>query len=350
VVRKRELFKDRRSSNPAGLRSPDLTGVRVSVVIPAFNAGTRLDRTLRAALAQTAPAHEIIVIDDGSTDDTGAVCARFAPAVRCHRVPNGGQQRARNLGVDLATGDWIALLDQDDLWHSDYLAEVAAFLAAHDGAADLMLCDAESVQEAGQDNEVLESSHLTERAPAGYWAGMGGDPAARWSRLPAFDVARYPAFHPAQPSLTCVSIAFWRRIGGFDPRMRGNLAENLEFEMRALRTARVGVLWRPLVTVVNHDSNLTKDRLGVAMDLVDCLAFVRDHHDLTQAIREAVEREIQARLPAAIAAAFSVRDFARVRRFGASQLGPADLRIRAKRAIAALPAPAARLAAALVSH
>lgn len=67
-------------------------------------------------LHQTAPAHEVVVVDDGSTDATPQACAGFGARDRVLRVPNGGQQHARNLGVEAATGDWVALLDHDDLW------------------------------------------------------------------------------------------------------------------------------------------------------------------------------------------------------------------------------------------
>ncbi len=88
----------------------------VSVIIPAYNAGQRITRAIANVLNQTLPVLEVIVVDDGSTDDTVAVASRFGPPVRVVSKPNGGPASARNLGAGLARGDWLAMLDADDWW------------------------------------------------------------------------------------------------------------------------------------------------------------------------------------------------------------------------------------------
>jgi glycosyltransferase involved in cell wall biosynthesis len=98
---------------PAHLSTGDHS---VSVVIPAFNSAKTLGRTIESAISQTFPPLEIIVVDDGSSDDTAAVAESFGPPVHVIRKPNGGPASARNLGVDQARGHWIAFLDADDQW------------------------------------------------------------------------------------------------------------------------------------------------------------------------------------------------------------------------------------------
>ena len=89
----------------------------VSVIIPAYNAGQRVARAITSALDQTLPVLEIIVVDDGSTDDTVAGRLQFrADPVRVISKPNGGPATARNLGAKVARGDWLAMLDADDWW------------------------------------------------------------------------------------------------------------------------------------------------------------------------------------------------------------------------------------------
>lgn len=88
----------------------------VSVVIPAFNNGDYIVDAVTSALNQTHPC-EIIVVDDGSTDDTASQLAPFAGRIKYIRQPNQGVSVARNNGIRQASGDWVALLDADDLWH-----------------------------------------------------------------------------------------------------------------------------------------------------------------------------------------------------------------------------------------
>jgi teichuronic acid biosynthesis glycosyltransferase TuaG len=87
----------------------------LSVVIPAYNASLTLKEAIDSALEQTHPAHEIIVVDDGSTDNTKAVCERYGERIRYVYQTNQGVSRARNTGIAAATGNWIALLDADDV-------------------------------------------------------------------------------------------------------------------------------------------------------------------------------------------------------------------------------------------
>jgi glycosyltransferase involved in cell wall biosynthesis len=93
----------------------------VSVIIPTFNHGPYVVDAVTSALAQTYRHTEIIVIDDGSTDDTARQLQPFADRIHYVYQPNHGLSAARNAGVRLAKGDWIALLDADDVWHKEKL-------------------------------------------------------------------------------------------------------------------------------------------------------------------------------------------------------------------------------------
>ncbi len=110
-------------------------GPLVSVVIPAFNGERFIGRTIESALAQTYSNAEIIVVDDGSTDATLEVVRRFGDRVRCLRQSNQGGAAARNQGVSAARGDWVAFLDQDDLWRPEKLQRQAAVFLAEPSIA-----------------------------------------------------------------------------------------------------------------------------------------------------------------------------------------------------------------------
>lgn len=96
---------------------------KASIVIPVHNGASFVGRAIESVLAQTEPDLELIVVDDGSVDDTGSVVAAFAdPRLRCHRQRNAGPSAARNAGIELAQGEWIGFLDADDCWAPRKLA------------------------------------------------------------------------------------------------------------------------------------------------------------------------------------------------------------------------------------
>ena len=106
----------------------------VSVIIPAYNAETFITECLDTVFAQTLTDFEVIVVDDGSADDTVKVLESDPRNVRVFTQPNSGQGAARNRGFSEARGRYIALLDADDLWCPDFLRRTVDFLEEHSDA------------------------------------------------------------------------------------------------------------------------------------------------------------------------------------------------------------------------
>lgn len=103
----------------------------ISVIIPTFNRAKTLPRALESIRRQTYPPSEIILIDDGSTDETPRVIARQFPEVRYIRQENRGVSSARNTGIKAAVGEWIAFLDSDDEWLPKKLEKQVEALQHH---------------------------------------------------------------------------------------------------------------------------------------------------------------------------------------------------------------------------
>lgn len=132
----------------------------VSAIIPAYNAAATLGEAIGSIAAQSLPPGETIVVDDGSSDDIGGVVARYA-GVKLIWQANAGPSAAINRGVAAASGEWLAILDADDLWTPGALA---SHLDAIDGVrADIVVGYVEEFR-----HDAYEKL-LTIRAPAAGW-------------------------------------------------------------------------------------------------------------------------------------------------------------------------------------
>ena len=166
----------------------------VSIIIPTFNrAGCVLD-AIKSAQAQTYPAKEIIVVDDGSGDDTRQRVSAIEGIEYLYQ-PNQGHGAARNYGLRAAQGEYIASLDSDDLWDEDFLATSVGFMEARN--LDFVFINWTKVMPGGQ----LQSSEwLRDRKWKRYSAQRDGD----WFMLNPADVRRLFLKHNPAPSSSLV--------------------------------------------------------------------------------------------------------------------------------------------------
>ena len=113
----------------------------VSVIVPVFDVAPWLDEALGSVVSQTYRDLEVIVVDDGSTDGSGEICEAWAgrdSRLKVIHQPNGGLSRARNVGLDLASGDAVAFLDSDDAWLPDFVERMVAGMEG--SGADVVAC------------------------------------------------------------------------------------------------------------------------------------------------------------------------------------------------------------------
>jgi glycosyltransferase involved in cell wall biosynthesis len=120
------------------------------VIIPAYNQAKYLEDALQSVFAQTFTHYEIVVVNDGSTDGTAAVAARYADRIRYFFQENRGLAGARNTGIHQAQGELVALLDSDDIWLPDYLQTMVTLATAYPQTA-VFFSAARCMDAAGQE-------------------------------------------------------------------------------------------------------------------------------------------------------------------------------------------------------
>lgn len=227
----------------------------VSVVIPTYNRARWLPETVASVLGQSVPPLEVLIVDDGSTDDTATVCAGMPPPVRYLRQANAGVGAARNRGIREARGDFVALVDSDDVWEP---AKLEAQLELHRCFPDTGWSVTNHVT-IGLDGQALPGRQGFVRG-FGVFDAVGMAPEAffdRWFRRGEITAAgtRHtvfvgdaytPLFYGNFASPTCVMIrrSLLEQAGGFDESLR--LAEETEFFHRLSASAPLGILMTPL--------------------------------------------------------------------------------------------------------
>ena len=174
--------------------------MKFSVVVPCHNASATVAQTLASIAAQTWAPHEIIVVDDNSTDDSRAQIENCGVPVRFYRVDFACAGAARNVGIAAATGDWIALCDADDVWFSHHLAQAAQVLGDGD---DVSYMANHCLRRADKDEPLPDS--MTHRIEA----SGGGKMGAAW-----LDIL-VDGFHFGHSTVIYRRDAL-REIGGFD--------------------------------------------------------------------------------------------------------------------------------------
>ena len=209
----------------------------IAVVIPCYRQAHYLHEAIESVLAQTRPANEIIVVDDGSPDDTQRVVelyARSAPQVRCIRQANQGLSAARNAGLRMASADFIMFLDADDRLHDSALALSAAALEQNPTWAFVF-----------GEHRLIDTSGVLLRDKRG--SCCEGDLYEAMLRTNIVGV----------PAAVLYRREIMLRAGGFDESYRA--AEDYELYLRIMRTDPVGCHSHLIADYRRHPGAMSND-------------------------------------------------------------------------------------------
>lgn len=261
---------------------------RFSVIIPAFNAAATLARAIESVRRQSWPAHEIIVVDDGSSDATAAVARQFGDAVRLIRQPNSGVSVARNAGAAAATGDWLAFLDADDWYDRDRIRLHAEWLA-DDPALDCLTGDYEYRDAAGKRLGTSMAQHEAGRMMLRKAAG-----ASRVVMEAPAELAAFVADHFGDTHTLSVPRDRFVELGGYPSGFK--VCEDVHFLTRLVaRSRRIGVVCQSLgVYVIHGDSATRRDPVAAQRENVRTLAdLARLAGNLPKPVRQGVALRLQ---------------------------------------------------------
>jgi glycosyltransferase involved in cell wall biosynthesis len=205
---------------------------RVSVIIPSFNRAHCIAGSVDSVLAQSFQDLEVIVVDDGSTDDTQEVLARFGNRIRVVRQKNGGVAAARNAGIRVARGSWIAFQDSDDTWRPEKLQTQIEFLEKYQA----QMCFTRSVTDSGEMLKDIEEIASTCVEPGVY----------RIERSAAIDSVCSTPLHPYLQTAV-IARELLESVGNFDTSLCA--AEDTLLIFNLAFSAAFLYIDRPLVVI-----------------------------------------------------------------------------------------------------
>ncbi|ANL30170.1 glycosyltransferase family 2 protein (plasmid) [Rhizobium phaseoli] len=251
-----------------------LSAPLVSVVVPAFNASPYIERTLRSAVQQTYANLEIIVVNDGSTDDTARLVEKMAavdPRIRLLSTSNRGVAAARNTGIEASSGLYVAFLDADDLWHRTKIEKQVNALhrLSQDWAAVYVLHHI-----INRDDEIVCSY---------------GSHVAR-----GYIYARHLTFkYVANGSALLVRREVALEIGGFDSSYASagiGGCEDLDFELRLAARYLIEVIPERLVGYRQYPGNMSSNHLQMGKGALEVVkrSLAANHHLPHYAARSAM--------------------------------------------------------------
>jgi len=225
--------------NPRMERQRDLA-VPVSVVIPNHNYGRFLSRAINSVLEQTVPVAEIIVVDDGSNDNTREVAQGFGDKIRYIYQEARGPSGARNAGIRMAQGEWIGFLDADDWWLPQKNAKVQELLRQHPEAV------------------MIYHPHILVSSEGTIGIRRAAEPDALWPEL------LYENWISGGSS-ALIRRAVLLDLGGFDESIRG--VEDWDMWARVALNHRLHKIPEPLSGVWKHDGNLSGNAAWMAGEM-----------------------------------------------------------------------------------
>jgi glycosyltransferase involved in cell wall biosynthesis len=307
------------------MNRPHSTPAEVTVIIPTYNRENYIGESIDTVLSQTHPASQILIVDDGSTDNTRAIVANYHDSrIQYVSIPHAGVSAARNKGLDLATGKFIAFLDADDRWRPKMLERQLDILEQRE---DIVYSFTNFVRFDDASGAVLgdqftyygelKTLHLMSREDSPDFL-LDGD---AFPRIVSF--GEIPAY--TQCMLFRANLI---RDLRFNQSLRK--CEDAEFVLRATLRGRVAGTAEILADVRRHDSNMTRDISMMSLSKLEALLSIKALPDTPARSAAFNQRLIKAYIDAATTLVDSRRFAQAARYYGEALTVPGSARQKAK--------------------
>lgn len=242
---------------------------KISIIIPVYNSTRFLPAALESVFSQNYASYEIVVVDDGSTDETAVCLQPYANRIRYVYQTNAGSAAARNTGLDLARGEYIVFLDADDLLLPGKLKEQAAFLDLRPSLG-MVHSGWRIIDEQGQT--------VTDVTP--------------WREAPTLDLDTWLRRKPVKMGAMMIRRAWLESVGGLDVELRQSHDVDLMLRL-SLAGCQAEWVYKPTLCYRHHkDSTIRRNALNHAMYVTRVLDKFFAHPNIPTAV---VERENQTR-------------------------------------------------------
>lgn len=281
--------------------------MKISAVIPTYNRADTIGETLESIFSQTRPVDEIVIVDDGSTDETASVIeAMGSPLISYQRIENSGVEIARGTAIKKACHEWIAPIDSDDLWEPDHIERLVEAVTLYPETEFAYSNFYEFGSTAKIENKF--ASMNASLWPEFFEADTNG--------LICFSRPIYVSVlnqNPVFPSSSLFTKALHDSVGGVAPQFSRTLAADGQLTRKCAATGKFACDLKPTVGIRKHGGNFSANSAKTNIGRLSLLDYERQHEPLFAPYAGDIASAMAATANATIMGAFSWRNYAAVR-------------------------------------
>jgi glycosyltransferase involved in cell wall biosynthesis len=265
--------------------------MKISVAIPTYNRGHLICQTIDSILNQTIKVDEIVIVDDGSSDNTQQTVAKYGDKIRYEKAANAGPAAARASAINLCSGEWIALCDSDDIWQPKHIENFIVFNQLFSTAnvcfMNFGILDDDVVDNIGTDK--------FSEAPGGWWDNvtLNLSDNKQWALLHQDAYNDFLRFQPIFPTALFFKRSLYDEIGGITSKVSRMNSEDAHLTRRLLAYGTTGCCKEISVQIRKHDGNFSKDNLENLKGRKMILEYLVRDNDIPQRFILPTEKEIE---------------------------------------------------------